>query len=270
MKRPPALSTPDASDSEQDSGAPASERTGRALELLAQVRTGAVPGSMLAPPERRGLVTLLTADGASVPEIAQILQVSDRTIERDRREIRTSSAIAKDPQLVGEMVGRLMAEAELTVQRIRRTARERDVDPGVKVDAEHKCYSIIQDLVRTLQGLGYLPTAAHRLEADLAHHTASLPPAEEVVIEYQRLRELAPDDATLESLDHAFGLAELVSQLKDYKEGLAATQDDESDDDDGRSEEVGEDDTAEEGGPETDDTTSDGGAQEGGRHEDQA
>ena len=35
----------------------------------------------------------------------------------------------------GTDLGRLVAEAELSVQRIRRTAREREVDPAVKIDA---------------------------------------------------------------------------------------------------------------------------------------
>ena len=138
MSIPPESQTPD-DDVPSGNGPSASERTGRALELLAQVRSGVVPGSMLQADARQSLVVLLTADGVSSHEIAQILQVSDRTIERDRRAIRAGAAVSKDPKLVGEMVGRLMAEAELSIQRIRRTARERDVDAGIKVDAEHRC-----------------------------------------------------------------------------------------------------------------------------------
>ena len=218
MSIPPESQTPD-DDVPSGNGPSASERTGRALELLAQVRSGVVPGSMLQADARQSLVVLLTADGVSSHEIAQILQVSDRTIERDRRAIRAGAAVSKDPKLVGEMVGRLMAEAELSIQRIRRTARERDVDAGIKVDAEHRCFEIMKDLVHSLQSLGYLPLATQRLQADLTHHAVEIPSLETLNAELNRMRTIAGEgDPHLALVEGALARAAAASALGDYQD----------------------------------------------------
>jgi len=166
----------------------------RSLELLAKVRAGTLSGRMLGATERQSLVALLAADGLSGPEIAQILQVSDRTVERDRRDIRDRYALPRDPKLVAQMAGRLLAEAELSIQRIRRTAREREVEPNVKIDAEHRCFQIVDSVVERLQKLGYLPTAATRLQADLTHHAAEVPSSEDLEKQVAGLRELVSSE----------------------------------------------------------------------------
>jgi len=200
---------------------PSAEPLGRSLELLGRVRSGAAAGSLLAPADRQALVSLLAADGLATPEIAQILQVADRTIERDRRAIRAGLAIAKDPKLVEQMVGRLMAEAELSVQRIRRTAREREVEPAVKVDAEHRCFQIVRDLVQSLQKLGYLPTATQKLEADLTHHVGELPSLGDLQAEIERLKSVQggigadADPSQFIDVEQVIERAALASRVKD-------------------------------------------------------
>ncbi len=177
-----------------------------------------MPGQMLAPADRQALVALLAADGLSSPEIAQILQVADRTIERDRRALRDANRIPKDPRLIEQMVGRLMAEAELSVQRMRRTAREREVDPAVKIDAEHRCFQVIRDLVQGLQRLGYLPTATQKVEAELTHHVGELPSLSELQLEIDRIKQLTSGDeasAGLLEVERVVARASLASRVKD-------------------------------------------------------
>ncbi len=198
------------------SNSSSTDHLGRSLELLARVRLGAVPGPSLAPADRQALVSLLIADGLSTPEIAQILQVADRTIERDRKTIRAGLALPRDPKLVEQMVGRLVAEAELSVQRIRRTSREREIDPAIKIDAEHRCFEIVRDLVQVLQRLGYLPTASQKVEADLTHHVGELPSLPDLQAELARLRQVAgDDDAGLIETEHTLARASLASRVRD-------------------------------------------------------
>lgn len=190
---------------------------GRSMELLGKVKAGTLPGDLLAPGDRQLLVILLSADGLSTAEIAQILKVSDRSVERDRRAIREGSAIPKDPKLVGQMVGRLMAEAELSVQRIRRVARERDVDPSVKVDAEHRCFQIVRDLVQSLQRVGYIPTVSQKVEADLTHHLGELPTLGDLQLEIDRLKLVGGEESgafvEVESVVARAAAATCVKQL---------------------------------------------------------
>lgn len=166
----------------------------RALELLGKVRAGTVAGKDLLPETRQQLVMLLTADGLSTYEIAQVLKVADRTIERDRRAIRDLHAVDKDPQLVRQIVGQLIGEAQLTCQRMRRVAREKDVAPAVKIDAEHRCFQVIDLLTERLQKLGYLPTAIQRVDANLTHQVSEIPTGEELHAELLRIRAIAGEE----------------------------------------------------------------------------
>jgi transcriptional antiterminator len=60
----------------------------------------------------------------STAEIAHLLKVSDRTIERDKKEIREENAISQDPELTNVIAGRLVDEAQICIQRIRKFERD--------------------------------------------------------------------------------------------------------------------------------------------------
>jgi len=94
----------------------------RTLSLLQKIQAGVMDPKCIRPAERRLIVSYLMADGYSTADMAQILKVSDRSIERDKKAIRETNALAADPALVEQMVGRLVLEAELSIQRIRKAA----------------------------------------------------------------------------------------------------------------------------------------------------
>ena len=162
----------------------------RTLSLLQKIQAGTVDPKCIRTAERRLVISYLMADGYSTADMAQILKVSDRSVERDKKVIRETNALAADPELVEQMVGRLVCEAELSVQRIRKTARDKGTPQAVKVDAEHRCYQIISDMVASLQRLGYLPTATPRLQADFTHTFGQIPDFAQMQAEVQRLRQI--------------------------------------------------------------------------------
>ena len=147
----------------------------RTVSLLQKIQAGTVDPKCIRPTERRLIVSYLMADGYSTAEMAQILKVSDRSIERDKKAIRQTNALAADPELVEQMVGRLVCEAELSIQRMRKAARDKDTPPAVRIDAEHRCYLIVSDMTTSLQRLGYLPTATSKLQADFTHNIGQIP-----------------------------------------------------------------------------------------------
>ncbi|GAG47337.1 unnamed protein product, partial [marine sediment metagenome] len=61
----------------------------------------------------------------------------------------------------------------------------------VKVDAEHRCYQIVSDMIASLRHLGYLPTATSKLQADFTHNIGQIPDFSEMQAEVQRLRQIA-------------------------------------------------------------------------------
>jgi len=162
----------------------------RTLSLLQKIQAGTTDAKSIRPVERRMIVGYMMTDGYSTADIAQILKVSDRSIERDKNAIREANAIAADPKLVEQMVGRLVFEAELSIQRIRKATRDKDAPASVKIDAEHRCYQIVHDMVLSLQRLGYLPIATPRLQADITHNISQVPDFPQMQAEVQRLMQI--------------------------------------------------------------------------------
>ena len=206
---------------------------GRTVTLLQQIRSGQIDSTAICRDDRRLLVAFLMADGYSTAEMAQLLKVSDRSIERDKHAIRQENALPQDPKLYEQMTGRLVGEAELVIQRIRRIVRDKKVQGSVRIDGEHRCYLILSDLVQSMQRLGYLPTASHRVEADLVHHVGELPDIDELSIEVQRLRQLSEESGQeipgdiieLERQITHVDLAEKVSTLAEQLEPSAEKED---------------------------------------------
>lgn len=162
------------------------------LELILEIRQGKADPRILSVQDRQACVIHLMAEGLSVPEIAQFLKRNDRTITRDRRAIQEAAALSPDPNFAPRVAGQLVSEAVLCIDRIRRVSRDRETPPGVKVDAERSCFQILSELVARLQTLGYLPTAAQRL--DLKHSMGELPTVDALQTEIERLKDFAQDE----------------------------------------------------------------------------
>ncbi len=165
----------------------------RTLSLLQKVQAHTVDPKCVRPAERRLIVSYFIAEGYSTPDMAQILKVSDRSIERDKKAIRETNALTADPELVEQMVGRFVCEAELCIQRIRKAARDKDTPQAVRIEAEHRCYQIASDMIASMQRLGYLPTATSRLQADFTHNIGQIPDFPQMQAELERLRQINGD-----------------------------------------------------------------------------
>ncbi len=175
----------------QENPQPSDNDTGeRTLSLLQKIQAGTVDPKCIRPAERRRIVSYLMADGYCTADMAQILKVSDRSIERDKKAIRQTNALAADPQLTEQMTGRLVCEAELSIQRIRKAARDKGTPSAVRVDAEHRCYQIVSDMIASLQRLGYLPTATSKLQADITHNIGQIPDFPQMQAEVSRLKQI--------------------------------------------------------------------------------
>ncbi len=162
----------------------------RTLSLLQKIQAGTVDPKCIRPAERRLIVNYLMADGYSTADMAQILKISDRSIERDKKAIREKNAISQDPELVSIIAGRLVDEAQICIQKIRKCERDSNCPPAAKIEGEKGCFQIINNLAERLQSMGYLPTAAKKLEADLTHHMENTFSLDEIKSEAQRLQNI--------------------------------------------------------------------------------
>ena len=162
----------------------------RCLDILQGIKEGTTDPASLLPSQRKLIVPFLMAEGQSTAEIAHLLKVSDRTIERDKKAIREENAISQDPELANIIAGRLVDEAQICIQRIRKFERDSNCPSAAKIEGEKGCFHIANSLAERLQSMGYLPIAAKKLEADLTHHMENTFSLDEIKSEAQRLQDI--------------------------------------------------------------------------------
>ncbi len=160
------------------------------LDILQGIKARTTDPASLLPYQRKLLVPFLMAEGQSTAEIAHLLKVSDRTIERDKKAIRQENAISQDPELVSIIAGRLVNEAQICIQRIRKFERDANCTPAAKIEGEKGCFYIVNSLAERLQSMGYLPTATKKLEANLTHHLENPLSLIEIKSESQRMLDI--------------------------------------------------------------------------------
>ena len=178
------------------------------LDLIKDIKAKTLAPSSLNVEDRRACVEHLTTEGLSVPEIAKVLDRSDRTIARDRKVIQQINALAHDPAFAGEIAGRLMSELDNSIGRIRRATRGSDVPAAVRVDGARACAEVLCKIVERLQSMGYLPTAASRIEATLRNE-ADMPTWEVIDAQTRSLHNLAAQ------LPAESGIGDQIDQLSD-------------------------------------------------------
>lgn len=157
------------------------------ITLVRDLQSGRISATSLSTEARQICVEYLGNEGYSVGEIAEVLKISIRTIYRDRDQIRVSHAISFTPDMVERQAGQLVQHAEQAIQRLRRIAREKACPHAVRVEAVRSTWTVVKELTEKLQSLGYLPTAAHQIRADLTHHIDEPPSFEQMQVEVERL-----------------------------------------------------------------------------------
>ena len=100
----------------------------------------------------------------------------------------------------------------MSIQRIRKAARDKTTPQAVKVDAEHRCYQIVSDMIASMRHLGYLPTATSKLQADFTHNIGQIPDYSQMQMEVQRLKQITGETQGTDS--------ELIEQLNEIETQL--------------------------------------------------
>ena len=139
------------------------------LHLVRDVRHGRVAAACLSPDDRRACGEYFTGEGMTAPEIAVVMNVSDRTVRRDRQAIRCANALRPGKELADEVVTELCFRAESAISRLHRAVRDAgdgSVTPSMRIRAEIAAFRIYRDLVIVLGKLQYIPTGKEQLHAE--------------------------------------------------------------------------------------------------------
>ena len=194
------------------------------LTLIQQFKDGSIHPSTLSKEQRLACVETLSLEGYAVAHIAQIVRRSDKTIKRDLAEISAKNVVQPSPELLRQLVGRLMVRSEAHQARLMRLARSTDGTVADRAQAEYLAFRIFNETLQRLQSLGYLPQRPQEVVGDFLHReggdmeAATIESIEAVIAEIKALATegpLAPEVAAgLAALEENLSRAKLAHQAQ--------------------------------------------------------
>ncbi len=140
------------------------------LTLINKIKIGEVQPKTIGADDRRRCVEVLHSEGLTQAEIGQILSVSERTIHRDIERNRQDHALSPDPEFPERMVGELCQQADVSIARLRRIAREAGPSAMERLMAETSAWKVYRELFEKLQSVGYLPRVPQSVVTEVYQH----------------------------------------------------------------------------------------------------
>jgi hypothetical protein len=180
------------------------------LEILTQIKNGIRDPKKLPTDIRRDCVEhLWHVEGQPTAVIAQLLKVSDKTIQRNKDAIRERNAkkLTQEDRL--KILGDLLAKGTAAHENLMRLARSKDGSIQEKAQSGYYAWKAIEEQGELLQSLGYFPSKPMQIEADIHYsHEEEMTPAQ-----------LKEELARLEGIVNAKGIvdpriAELIDAVK--------------------------------------------------------
>lgn len=127
------------------------------LSLLQKIKDGSKNPRDLEKEDRQRCVEAMVLEGILEPQIAQILERSEKTIHRDLADIRKRNPMSPSAGQAKELVGETQQQVRVQITRLTKIAVSRESTAAVKIAAEAMAWKIRDEFMRRLQTLGYLP-----------------------------------------------------------------------------------------------------------------
>jgi len=129
-----------------------------ALGLIKKIQSGQLNSGLLTKEQRQQCVEVLFLEGAtSQSSLAELFQVTDKTIRRDLADIRAKNELHTSPEFVSQISGEFVIRARIHSTHLMKLARESKASVGERAQAEYYASMVYRDMISTLQSLGYLP-----------------------------------------------------------------------------------------------------------------
>ncbi len=182
------------------------------LKILRDIQEGIIKGEELSADIRQDCVEhMWISMGYQVEEIAGILNVSGRTIKRDKTEIKKRNAQKPSADYALETIGELIQKATVAHEHMMKLARSEDGSLQEKAQAGYYVGKLIMLQVKSLQSMGLLPEKAMQIESEVHHHQEEETSVEELKEELARLEKIA---AAKENLDPE--ILKLIGKAKQH------------------------------------------------------
>lgn len=143
------------------------------INLIQQLKDKTCDPSTIPKDQRQEIVRVLRLEGYSISHIAQILDVSEKTVQRDIIEIRAKNTQSPSIEFVKQYIGDLLISAETYETKLMGLARDTEGSIGERAQAQFLAWRVRKEKTELLQSLGYLPLQPQKLEGNILHHISS-------------------------------------------------------------------------------------------------
>lgn len=159
------------------------------IELLQKIRDGDLDPKRLHKEDRLRCEIFMQDEGYAYPSISQLLRISEKTIQRDFKEIRKRNSFEPSLDLAIETVGELIQAARTHRNYLMRLARGSSSSSASKAQSEFLSWRVFKELIERLQSLGFLPREAESVSGDIYHHVVN----EEGGESYEQVKKMIAD-----------------------------------------------------------------------------
>lgn len=140
------------------------------LTALQRIKDGLLDPKTFSKEDRQPYVEVLLSEEYTEMHIAEILKVSDKTIQRDIKDIREKNSFSPGVTQAKQIIGDFFKKAMLHHGRLVRLSRDKGTSDENKIQAEFLAWRILKEMIAAMQSLGYLPLKPQEIVGDLFHH----------------------------------------------------------------------------------------------------
>lgn len=135
------------------------------VKIIQQIKENLIDPKEMPIEMRQAVVETLLSQFMKIPQIAAFLKTSDRTIQRDEKEINRRNSRKPSPDYALELITELRRKSNATQEHLMTLAKSEDGSVQEKSQAAFFLWKTIQEEMKLLQNLGYLPEQPFRVEA---------------------------------------------------------------------------------------------------------
>lgn len=195
-----------------------------AVKIMQQIRENLLDPETLPIEVRQGVVECLLMQMMSIPKIAAFLKTSDRTIQRDKQEIDERNSRKPSLNYAMELIAEFKRKSNAAQERLMALTAAEGGSVQAKAQAAFYLWKNIEEEMKMLQSIGYLPQQPLKIEAivteqggkDVAKLKEELTEVEKIVNETGRTNDPAIS-ALIKSIRQDIALAEADNNLDELR-----------------------------------------------------
>jgi len=186
------------------------------IELLQEISSGLLDPKLLDASSRQRCTQALKDEGRTLPQIANFLHCSERTVRRDWKALKDQNAITADTEFSKQTIGELNRQATIHISYLMRIARDKGTTTAEKIQAEFAAWRVLKEYVEKLQTTGYLPLKPTAFVGNFYHNEEPEKSPEEMRKTISSLEEMAKEAGALDK--------EAMTQIEDLRKRVEQSE----------------------------------------------